>query len=54
MNHIFDATRDVITCVKCRVAVPSGQVCLCSLRTQGPNIENVVRKTLTEETENAE
>lgn len=36
----IDANGDVITCVRCRWAVPVGRVCGCPLRTLGPTSES--------------
>lgn len=44
---LIDAEFDAITCPGCRVCVPQGQACPCSMRTKGPSVENQTRKMLT-------
>lgn len=41
-NFAIDANLDVITCVRCRWAVPVGRVCDCPQRTSGPSHENQI------------
>lgn len=43
-NFAIDATQDVITCVRCRWAVPVGRVCRCPQRTLGPSSESQIRE----------
>lgn len=40
----INADHDYITCVRCRVCVPQGQVCSCPMRTLGPTTENQTRQ----------